>query len=121
MAGAVGKTARPRPRRLALRHCRRVHVPCCPSSLGFFVLIVGIFMHPGLASRMLATSAVTPFWEKCDRLSDHFMLAALLTVFRFPTPLLQSAIHDDAVPFAKVLSTVFGLLPEHNDVHKTDF
>jgi hypothetical protein len=49
------------------------------------------------------------------------MFAAFLTVFRFPSPLLQSAVHDDTVSLAEILSTMLRLFPEYDDIDETDF
>jgi len=68
-----------------------------------------------------ATSAILAFRHECHRLSHHFVLAALLAVFRFPSALLQPPIDDDSIPLAEILPAMLRLLAEHDDVDKTDF
>src|SRR5262245_57228508 len=57
--------------------------------LRFFIFVRSIFMHGGIAAGRLTTSAVAAFWQERDRLRNDFVLAALLSVLRFPTPLLE--------------------------------
>jgi hypothetical protein len=90
--------------------------------LRFFVFVGRILLRGDIppAAGMRA-AAVSAFRQKRDCLGHDFMLAALLSVVRLPAPLLESPVHDDAVPFAEVLTTMFGLLTEHDNVHETNF
>lgn len=85
-------------------------------ALTFFTHVVpGVVMH-----RMFgAHAAILAFRHERNRLRDHFMLAAFLAVFGFPSTLLQPTFDDGPIPFAQVLSAMFRLPAEHYDIDKT--
>jgi hypothetical protein len=85
-----------------------------------FWFISGIIMRRRLSPASAAT-AILAFRHERHRLGHHLVLAALLAVFRFPPALLQPPIDDDPVPLAKVLSAMFRLFAEDDNVDKTDF
>src|SRR5574340_324453 len=65
-------------------------------------------------------AGLAPFRQKGDTLRHDFVLAAFLTVFRLPTTLLKPAVDDHPVALAQVLSAMFRLLAEHDDVDEAD-
>jgi hypothetical protein len=88
------------------------------------LLDVLVGFKPGIIVRWRlspATTAILAFRHERHRLGHHFVLAALLAVFRFPPTLLQPPIDDNSVPFAEILPAMFRLLAEDDNVDKTDF
>jgi len=83
-----------------------------------FRFISGIIMRRRLNS---AATTVLALRHKRHRLSHHLMLAALLAILCFPPALLQPPIDDNPTPLAQILSAMFCLLAEHDNIHKTDF
>ena len=86
--------------------------------LAIMVLIAGLIM-----SRRLRAGSPTllTFGHKRHSLRDDFVLAALLTVFGFPSSLLQPSLDDCAVSLTEILPSMFRLLAEHHDIDKTNF
>src|SRR2546426_4022150 len=93
----------------------------------FFRILLAVlvgFIPDILMRRRLSpatTTAILAFRHECHRLGHHLVLAALLPVLRFPPALLQPPIDDDPTPLAKILSAMFRLLAEDDNVDKTDF
>jgi hypothetical protein len=88
--------------------------------LRIFVFVTGTVLRRGFTTNSPAT-ALASFGKKGNRLRDDFMFTALLAIFRFPTPLLQTAIDNNTVSLAEILPTMFRLLAEHHDIDETDF
>jgi hypothetical protein len=88
--------------------------------LRFFIFINRTVMRLGFATTS-APAAIASLGKKGDRLRDDFMFTTLLAIFRFPTPLLQTAINDNTVSLAEILPTMFRLFSKHHDINETDF
>ena len=59
--------------------------------------------------------------HKRHGLGHHFMLAALLPIFGFPSALLQPTLDNHAVPLAEILPAMFGLFTKDHNIDKTHF
>src|SRR5215213_3409146 len=87
----------------------------------FFKFIAGIFRDGRFSTRSAGPPGVLPLRHEGDGLGYHFMLAALLAIFRFPAALLQPSFDNRPIALTQILSAVFGLFAEHDDVDETDF
>jgi hypothetical protein len=78
---------------------------------------------PGIIVRwwLNPAAAILAFRHKRHRLGHDLVLAALLSVFRFPSALLESSVDDDTAPLAEILPAMFRLLAKDYNVDKADF
>jgi len=93
------------------------------ATIAFYILLDLLvrFIAGIIVCRRLTPTTILALRHECYRLGHHLVLAALLAVFRFPPALLQPPVDDDSVPLAEILSAMFRLLAEDDNVDKTNF